>query len=93
MKFFNNTGLNIPLFKIETSTARPMAALHPKDSAHTKGVIYPKDGLLQRSFHELFRAWIYMETEYMKAYMLHSASKATGPLRFSSQQLEVEATY
>ena len=105
MKFFNNTGLNtenLQPFQYCTSlqnwneqgiTARSMAALYPKNSAHTKGDIYPKDGLLQRSFHELFRSWINMETVYMKAYMPHSASKATGRLRFSSKQIEVEATY
>ena len=44
-----------------------MAALYPKDSEQTKGASFPKDDILQRSFHELFRAWIYMETGYMNA--------------------------
>ena len=56
-----------------------MAALYPKDSEQTKGASFPKDDILQRSFHELFRGWIQMWT---KVYMPHSAPKAIGNKKF-----------
>ena len=86
----------VPLYKMMKGTTRYCskiyATLNPKDLAQTMDITFPKDGLIQKSFPELFIGWIHthQDTWMFTCPTVLTVQLPIGQLKVSSHQLQFE---